>query len=146
MQVCLPRLQAGFEQAGRSGDDFKLLLGPLVATGVDDEAVATEWEKQRSMLGFLYSTPAYWPSLELFGWQGVGQQLLDLTRAGNWAGMAAVLSDEMLEKYVPRGRYDEIASSLKAKYDGLTQRITLPMPADPANDAVAAQTIAQLKA
>ncbi len=145
-QVCLPRLQAGFEQAGRSGDDFKLLLGPLVATGVDDEAVAAEWEKQRSMLGFLYSTPAYWPSLELFGWQHVGQQLLDLTRAGNWAGMADVLSDEMLEKYVPRGRYDEIAGSLREKYGGLTQRITFPMPADPVNDAAAAQTIAQLKA
>jgi len=24
------------------------------------------------MLGFLYSTPAYWPSLELFGWQDRG--------------------------------------------------------------------------
>ncbi len=144
-QVCLPRLRAGFEQAGRGGDDFKLLLGPLVATGVDDEAVATEWEKQRRMLGFLYSTPAYWPSLELFGWQDVGQQLLDLTRAGNWAGMAEVLTDEILGKYVPRGRYDEIAASLKDSYGGLTRRITFPMPSNPADDAACAETIAQLK-
>ncbi|MEE4660588.1 MAG: TIGR03617 family F420-dependent LLM class oxidoreductase, partial [Halieaceae bacterium] len=62
-EVCLPRLQAGFEKAGRSGDDFKLILGPLTATGKDEATVAAEWEKQRGLLGFLFSTPAYWPSL-----------------------------------------------------------------------------------
>jgi probable F420-dependent oxidoreductase len=144
-EVCLPRLQAGFEQAGRDGKDFKLILGPLLATGKDTTAVAGEWEKQRNMLGFLYSTPAYWPSLELFGYRDVGQQLLDLTRAGNWASMAEVLTDEMLEKFVPRGTYDEIAAVLKEKYAGLTRRITFPMPADPADDELAAMVIARLR-
>jgi probable F420-dependent oxidoreductase len=144
-EVCLPRLQAGFEQAGRDGKDFKLVLGPLLATGKDTIAVAREWEKQRNMLGFLYSTPAYWPSLELFGYEDAGQQLLDLTRAGNWAAMADVLTDEMLEKFVPRGTYGEIADVLKSRYSGLTRRITFPMPADPANDALAAAAIVSLR-
>src|SRR5690606_4229503 len=78
-EVCMPRLQAGFEKAGRGSGDFRLVLGPLIATGKDRATVAVEWEKQRRLLGFLYSTPAYWPSLELFGWQERGQQLLDLT-------------------------------------------------------------------
>ncbi len=145
-QVCLPRLRAGFERAERTGVDFRLLLGPLVATGVDASAVAAEWEKQRSMLGFLYSTPAYWPSLELFGWQDTGQQLLDLTRDGRWQDMASVLSDDMLDKFVPRGTYDEIAGLMKSRYAGLTDRITFPMPTDPANDEAAARVIAELKA
>jgi probable F420-dependent oxidoreductase len=144
-EVCLPRLQAGFEQAGRDGKDFKLILGPLLATGRDAAAVAGEWEKQRNMLGFLYSTPAYWPSLELFGYRDAGQQLLDLTRAGNWAAMADVLTDEMLEKLVPRGTYDEIAAVLREKYAGLTQRITFPMPADPTDDELAAAVVARLR-
>ena len=57
-------------------------------------------EKQRSLLGFLYSTPAYWPSLELFGWQDRGQQLLDMTRNGEWGKMPGIVDDEMLECFV----------------------------------------------
>ena len=144
-EVCLPRLQAGFEQAGRDGKDFKLVLGPLLATGKDAATVAGEWEKQRNMLGFLYSTPAYWPSLELFGYRDAGPQLLELTRAGNWGAMADVLTDEMLEKFVPRGTYEEIAGELKSRYSQLTQRITFPMPTDPADDALAAAAIARLR-
>jgi probable F420-dependent oxidoreductase len=144
-EVCLPRLQAGFEQSDRDGKNFKLILGPLLATGKDDASVAAEWEKQRNMLGFLYSTPAYWPSLELFGYRETGQQLLDLTRSGNWAAMTEVLTDDMLEKFVPRGSYDEIADSLREKYAGLTSRITFPMPSDPANDKLAATAVARLR-
>src|SRR5690606_22859092 len=31
-EVCLPRLRAGFDAAGRDGSDFRLVLGPLTAT------------------------------------------------------------------------------------------------------------------
>ena len=144
-EICLPRLQAGFEKAGRDGADFKLILGPLTATGKSEGVVAAEWEKQRNLLGFLYSTPAYWPSLELFGWQDLGQQLLDVTRAGNWQDMPGIITDEVLEKFVPRGTYDDIASVFKERYTGLTRRVTFPMPEDPADDKLAAQAIARLK-
>ena len=145
-EVCLPRLEAGFERAGRDGSDFKLVLGPLTATGKDEATVAAEWEKQRNLLGFLYSTPAYWPSLELFGWQDKGQQLLDLTRAGDWGAMTEVVTDEMLEKFVPRGTYDEIADVYRERYGDLTRRITFPLPGDPNDDPLAAEAIARLNA
>ncbi len=145
-EACLPRLQAGLTQAGRDGNDFKLVLGPLTATGINEDKVAAEWEKQRNMLGFLYSTPAYWPSLELFGWQDTGQRLLDLTREGDWAAMSEVLTDDMLEKFVPRGTYSEITAVLRQRYGELTRRITFPMPGDPADDKLAVGAIAQLKA
>ena len=144
-EVCLPRLRCGFKTANRSEDDFKLVLGPLTATGRDEAAVAAEWEKQRNLLGFLYSTPAYWPSLELFGWQDKGKQLLDMTRSGSWDDMPRIITDEMLEKFVPRGNYDEIAGIYKARFGGLARRITFPMPDDPADDERAAQAIDELK-
>ena len=68
-EVVLPRLREGAARSGRDLESFKLVLGSLVATGPDAASVAQEREKWRRMLGFLYSTPAYWPSLELFGWQ-----------------------------------------------------------------------------
>jgi probable F420-dependent oxidoreductase len=143
--VCLPRLQAGFERTSRDSSEFRLVLGPLAATGKSESEVAANWEKQRSMLGFLYSTPAYWPSLELFGWQDKGQQLLDLTREGRWEQMAEVVTDEMLERFVPRGTYDEIAEVYLERYGDLTKRITFPMPDDPADDTLAAAVIRHLR-
>ncbi len=144
-EVCLPRLRAGFEQAGRSGDDFRLVLGPLTATGRNEEVVAAQWEKQRNLLGFLYSTPAYWPSLELFGWQEKGRQLQEMTRSGNWQDMSTIIGDEMLEQFVPRGTYDEIAAVYRERYGELTRRITFPIPDDPADDELAAAAIARLQ-
>jgi probable F420-dependent oxidoreductase len=145
-EVCLPRLQAGFALSGRDPETFKLVLGPLTATGKDEAEVAAAWEKQRSMLGFLYSTPAYWPSLELFGWQDVGQQLLDMTRQGNWEAMPGILTDDMLEQFVPRGDYGSIAQVFRERYAGLTRRITFPMPANERDDALVAEVIRQLQA
>ncbi len=144
-QVCLPRLQGGFEQAGRDPASFRLVLGPLCATGKTAQEVDANWEKQRSMLGFLYSTPAYWPSLELFGWQEKGQQLLDMTRSGNWEQMRDIVTDEMLERFVPRGTYDEIAAVYQQRYGDLTRRITFPMPENPADDALVAEVVRQLQ-
>jgi probable F420-dependent oxidoreductase len=144
-EVCLPRLRAGFDKAGRDGEEFKLILGPLTATGKNEEVVASEWEKMRNLLGFLYSTPAYWPSLELFGWQEKGQQLLDMTRSGNWQAMPEIITDDMLEKFVPRGGYDTIAQVYRQRYGGLAKRITFPIPLDPADDALAAAAIVSMK-
>lgn len=144
-EVCLPRLQAGFASAQRDPATFKLVLGPLTATGKDEAEVDAAWEKQRAMLGFLYSTPAYWPSLELFGWQDKGQQLLDMTRTGDWAAMPGIITDDMLAQFVPRGTYAEIAQVFRERYGQLTRRITFPMPQDPADDRLVAEVVRQLQ-
>ncbi len=143
--VYWPRLREGLAASGRDEKDFKLVLGPLCATGPDEESVAAEWEKQRNMLGFLFSTPAYWPSLELFSWQDKGQQLLDMTREGAWQKMPEIITDEVLEKIVPRGTYKDIAAIYKQRYGHLTNRLTFPMPEDPANDEACAEVIYQLQ-
>jgi probable F420-dependent oxidoreductase len=144
-QVCLPRLQAGFDRAGRDGSDFRLMLGPLTATGPDEATVAAEWERMRGLLGFLYSTPAYWPSLELFGWQDRGERLQAMTRAGEWQRMAEVVDDEMMEAFVPRGTYGHIDTVYRERFGGLAGRVTFPVPADPAHDEQAAEVIARLR-
>jgi hypothetical protein len=97
------------------------------------------------LLGFLYSTPAYWPSLELFGWQDKGQQLLDMTRQGNWADMPRIITDEMLGEFVPRGTYAQIAQVFRDRYAGLTRRITFPMPQNPEDDHLVAAVVRQLQ-
>ena len=52
-------------------------LSPLLATGATQEEALAERERWRELLTFLYSTPSYWPSLELFGWKARGDQRLN---------------------------------------------------------------------
>lgn len=144
-QVYWPRLREGLSAPNRGEKDFNLVVGPLCATGPTEEAVDAEWESLRGMLAFLYSTPAYWPSLELFGWEDKGEQLLNFSRKGSWKEMAAVITDEVMDKVIPRGTYDKIANTFKQRYAGIADQIVFPMPQDPAHDEAVSDVIRQLQ-
>jgi alkanesulfonate monooxygenase SsuD/methylene tetrahydromethanopterin reductase-like flavin-dependent oxidoreductase (luciferase family) len=107
--------------------------------------VGAERERIREYLTFLYSTPQYWPSLELHGWLGVGRKLHRLARDGRWTEMRHLVTDEMLDRLVPAGTYDEIAEILDEWYGGLATGITVPMPEDPADDPRVAAVVAALQ-
>ncbi|MFP6627312.1 MAG: TIGR03617 family F420-dependent LLM class oxidoreductase [Deltaproteobacteria bacterium] len=124
---------------------FNLIASTFVATGPDVEAVATERERIRDYLGFLYSTPNYWPTLKLHGWEEVGRRLNEHAKKGRWEVMKAEISDEMLDVLVPSATYQDIASLLMKWYGGLAAGITLPVPADPADDEALASVVCQLK-
>jgi alkanesulfonate monooxygenase SsuD/methylene tetrahydromethanopterin reductase-like flavin-dependent oxidoreductase (luciferase family) len=144
-EVTLPRLQKGADRAARNLNEIKLILSAAVATGRDDKAVAAEKEKQRNLLGFLYSTPSYWPSLEMFGWQDRGERLLEMTREGNWEAMVNIIDDEMLETFVPCGTYTDIAEILIERFSDLSTMINFPLPDDPADDMAATKAIKRLQ-
>jgi hypothetical protein len=98
----------------------------------------------RELLGFLYSTPAYWPTLDLYGWGEVGRDLHAMTREGRWPEMSARISDEMLEILVPSAPYAEIADVLSTRFEGLATRMTFPLPEDPTWDGSVRDVIAAL--
>ena len=85
-------------------------------------------------------------SLELFGWQHIGEQLLALTREGRWKDMPGVFTDEVLDTFLVSGRYDQLPERLVSRFGGLVDRITLTVPNDPANDAAAAAAIRAIRA
>ena len=143
-EVTRPRLEAGATRAGRTGP-VRLMVSALTATGETREEARAQREKQRELLAFLYSTPAYWNSLELFGWHDRGLRLRELTREGRWQEMSQVVSDEMLDVFVPTAPYGEIADVLRERYAELSDWITFPMPDDPARDASARKAITALQ-
>ena len=73
------------------------------------------------------------------------ERLHGLSRASAWGEMRALISDEMLGKLVPQGLYPEIADVLLDWYGGLAQRISFPLPADPAHDAAIAKAVERLR-
>lgn len=143
-EVTRPRLEAGEKTAGRSAPT-RLMVSALAATGETEADARAERERQRELLAFLYSTPAYWGSLELFGWRERGERLRELTREGKWAEMPKVVSDEMLDAFVPTAPYAEIANVLRDRYADLSDWITFPMPTDPSQDAACQRAIDSLK-
>lgn len=113
--------------------------------GADDASVSKERERFRSMLAFLFSTPAYWPSLKLFGWESLGESLLQMTREKRWKDMASVFEDRVLDEFLVTGRFESVAGTLSQRFDGLVDRVAIPVPEDPAHDDRVAAMLAELR-
>lgn len=146
-EACLPSLAAGAATVGRDlrASRFEIVIGTPVVTGTSAKAVAAEQERQRRLLAFLYSTPAYAPTLELYGWGDVGPRLRALIRHDRWDDLADVLSDEILDTLVPCGTFDDLAGVLLERFSGLGQGIVVNPPADPADDGAFRAVVAAVR-
>ena len=145
-ETCLPALAEGAAESGRDlGAGFEVVVGSPVITGASPGALAAERQRQRRLLAFLYSTPAYAPTLELYGWPELGPRLRELIRHDRWDDLAAVLSDEVLETLVPSGTFEELPGVLLDRFAGLGQGLMLNPPADPSHDDAFAAVVASLQ-
>jgi probable F420-dependent oxidoreductase len=147
-ETCLPALAAGARASGRNlaREGFETVVGTTVVTGASADAVLAERERQRRLLAFLYSTPAYAPTLELYGWDELGPRLRDLIRHERWGDLGAVLSDEVLDTLVPCGTFEELPDLLLERFSQLGQGILMSPPADDAHDGAFAAVIAAVRA
>ena len=93
----------------------------------------------------LFSTPSYWPTLELYGWKDLGQTLHSLVREGRWNDLAALVDDAMLDELLPTGTYPELAEQLADRYRGLADAITYPLPPHRDDDSEVARAVEALK-
>ncbi len=140
----LPNLERGAARGGRSRSDVELRINCLSATGIDQRATRESREKLRATMATLFSTPSYWPILELYGWQDRGLHLNRLVREGRWQDMPPVITDEMLEVLLPAAPYAEIADVLRERYADLADNVSLALPDDPALDPEVARVVARL--
>jgi probable F420-dependent oxidoreductase len=144
-EVVRPRIDEGAARAARDGASVSLVASPLLATGRDAAAVAAAREHVRQLLAFLYSTPAYWPSLALFGWQERGEALHRASREGRWDAMASSVDDAMIDTLAPCAVHADVGDVLRAWYGGLAHRLCLPLPDDPADDDAMSELVAGLR-
>jgi probable F420-dependent oxidoreductase len=147
-EVCRPGLADGAADAGRDleHDHFELVVGTQVITGATAEALESERERQRRLLAFLYSTPAYRPTLELYGWAELGPRLRELIHRDEWDGLGALLSDDVIDTLVPAGTFEELPGLLQDRFGGLAQGIVVSPPPDTGDDEAFAAVIGALRA
>jgi hypothetical protein len=139
----LPRLAEGINAAKRTSLDIQVAIAIPYITGPDRSAVDQSRESQRAVLGFLYSTPAYRRTLELFGWDGLGAQLQLMTRSGDWSQLGQLMTDEVLNALIPSGTWDELPNVINDWFGGLVDAVLI-QPSDNYNDEFA-QLISRVK-
>ena len=144
-EYVLPALADGAAKAGRADGGPRLVVVPRVISGRDNAAVAAARDELRSELAFLYSTPAYQRTLELFGLSEIGTRLRGHARRKEWSALTDVLTDDVVSQLVPQGTYAELPDVLASRYDGMCDGIALDTPSDPGDDAEFAAMVDRIK-
>jgi probable F420-dependent oxidoreductase len=122
-ETVLPNLRAGAERSGRSVQDIEVIVPAFLAPG-DDEAEQARWrEKARVQIAFYGSTPNYSFIFDQLGYEGTTARIRDRQKAGDLAGMAAVVSDDLLERFVISAPWDEMAGRIRDRYQGMASRV-----------------------
>lgn len=121
--VVLPKVEEGLQAGRRTRADICLASSVFIVTGADASQLEAAGRSVKTQIGFYASTPNYRVILECHGW---GQVARDLTRKsiqGDWDGMAALITDEMLDAFAVVGRPDELPEKLRRRYTGLLDRL-----------------------
>ncbi len=127
-EAVLPQIAAGARAAGRSLADITLTSSCFTIVGDTPKEQEGMRQLVRSQISFYASTPAYRAVFELHGWGEVASQLTSLSRVGDWAGMAALVTEEMLEVFAITSSWGDLPGLLRQRYDGLFHRLNLYIP------------------
>lgn len=106
------------------GTNCELL--PYVITSIADSTEQARNEA-RGQIGFYYTTRLYHSILEPHGWKAQGEAIAAAFRKGDFAGMAAAVTDEMIDEIAIAGTPDEVRDQLKA-WEGLADHVLLYTP------------------
>jgi probable F420-dependent oxidoreductase len=130
-EVIRPAIAKGAADAGREAQACEIFCPVFTIVGDTEEERVGQREAVRRQLSFYGSTRTYQPVFALHGWGDVSEQLHRLMAKRDTAGMASLITDEMLDAYAVTATWDELASSLVTRYHGLADRV---FPYGPAQD------------
>jgi len=140
-EVVLPKVEEGLHASGRKRADICLASSAFIVSGRNAVEMEAARRSVKTQIGFYASTPNYRVILECHGW---GQVARDLTRKsiqGDWDGMAALITDEMLDVFAIVGMPDEVPEKLRRRYTGLLDRLAIYETFQPEGDLTAQQAL-----
>jgi probable F420-dependent oxidoreductase len=127
-EYAIPHIEEGLERCGRQRADVTLATSVFMVTGRTAAEVARAREQARAQIAFYASTRTYEPVLAAHGWQDLMPRLHRKSVEGDWAGMAALVTDEMLEVFTVEAPLADLAAALTARYGGLLDRVAPYLP------------------
>jgi probable F420-dependent oxidoreductase len=120
-----PNIAKGAANAGRSRKDIALIVPAMTIVGDSDEERAKERELVRASMSFYGSTPNYAFIWDEAGFEGTTARIREKQKAGDFAGMAAQITDEHIATFATESTWDGLADALRTKYAAIATRIVL---------------------
>ena len=143
-EQALPAVQRGLAKSGRARSDFILQVNAIVITGETAEAYQAAEDSVKGLLGFYASTPAYKPPMDAVGLGDLQPVLNALSKEGKWDELGNYINDDFIDAFCTRGKPEDIAGLLKAKYGNYADRLAIYAPYA-APDAMWKRIIQELK-
>ncbi len=120
----------GAALAGRSTSDIDLIIPVFAIAGDSPEERAPMIARARTQIAFYGSTRNYAFQFDDLGFEGTSAKLNDHMKAGDMTGMAATITDEMLEHYAVVAPWDELADRLIERYGKVAHRLVMYLTAE----------------
>ena len=134
--VGLPALERGLVRGGRTRRDVAITAQTITMIGTTDAEIANARAKAKAQIAFYGSTPAYRVMLEHHGWGALHPELHRLSKAGGWAEMMALVTDDVVDTVGVSGRPAEAGRALRAR-NAWADRTTLVLYNETEPDAIA---------
>jgi probable F420-dependent oxidoreductase len=122
-EFALPQIEAGLAKGGRPRSALALASSVFMITGRNPDETRRAREHARAQIAFYASTRTYEPVLAAHGWQDLTPRLHRKSVEKDWAGMAALITDEMLGVFAVEAPPDGLRAALDERYRGLLDRI-----------------------
>ncbi len=121
-EVVLPNIAKGAATSGRDLSDVQRITTVFVVTGRNQSEMEQAMGPVKSQIAFYASTPNYAGILELHGWD-FGEALGAMSRRGQWAEMARLISDEVVQEVAVVAPLDQLGAAISARYGDRVQRV-----------------------
>ena len=118
-----PAVNKGAAKAHRSSDEVDLLIPVFIAPGDTPEEREPLVQRARTQIAFYGSTKNYAFQFDDLGFEGTSAKLNERLKAGDVDGMAATITDEMLDAFAIVGAWDDVADTVIDRYGGEAERI-----------------------
>jgi probable F420-dependent oxidoreductase len=122
-EVVRPAVTEGARRAGRNGSEVAVAVPVFVVAGDTDEQLERGRAAVRLPLAFYGSTRTYQRVFEVHGWESATASLHAAMARGDLDGMAALITDDMLDAYAVTARWDDLAPTLVRRYAGVADRV-----------------------
>jgi alkanesulfonate monooxygenase SsuD/methylene tetrahydromethanopterin reductase-like flavin-dependent oxidoreductase (luciferase family) len=122
-ETVLPQLAAGATAAGRTLDGLEIIVPAFIVVGDSDTERAHWRELARMQVAFYGSTPNYAFIFEQLGHDGTTPALRERQKAGDLAGMAGVITDDLLANFTVEGTWANIADRIAERFQGIATRV-----------------------
>ena len=120
-----PAVQEGLKRGGRSRADFTFRASTMVVLGDSEEELRRNARAVKKQIAFYASTRTYQAVLAVHGLDDLVPRLHAKSLAGDWEGMADLISDETLDLFAVSGSFATIGERIRERYRGLYDRTQL---------------------